>query len=114
MRFQLLKPWRRNAALRPLQSRHRSRRRPDRRALGDESARQAPLARTLGCRDQRLVDDVALGVAAADADRLVAHREDRFDGAHVIAASEGENAVDETPADLRRDLPIVAGAEALV
>src|SRR5271155_4189674 len=90
-----------NAKLRP---------RPWRRsaALGQERARQAPLSGTFCACDQRQIDDVPLGVAAPDADRIMADGEDRFDRLRVVAASKSERAVDEATADLGRHLPIVA------
>jgi len=100
--------------LRPLERGKRARGRSDAGALGEQRPRQAPLARPFGRRDQRQVDDVALGVAAADPDRLVANRQDRFDRLGIIAVGEGERAVDEAPADLGRHLPIVAGAQAFI
>ena len=56
------------AALRPLERGKRARGRPDAGALGEQRPREAPLARPFGRRDQRQVDDVALGMAAADPD----------------------------------------------
>ena len=60
---------------RPLVRRPCPRGRPLGNALGEEGARQAPLSAALGGGDQRQVDDVALGVAAADADGVVADRQ---------------------------------------
>ena len=51
-------------------------------------------------------DDVALGVAAADADSLIAQRQDRLDGGGVVPLRERDRAVDQPSADRDRDLPL--------
>jgi hypothetical protein len=50
------------------------RRRPDRDSLGEEIARETGLAGAFRGGNERLGQDVALGVAAADADSLIAQR----------------------------------------
>ena len=57
--------WRKRLTLRP-----RLRRRSA--AFTKERLRQATLARAFGRGDQRQIDDVALGVAAADSGRVIA------------------------------------------
>src|SRR6516225_12202585 len=94
-----------------LAPRYRTRRRADIRALGEQRPGQAPLTRAFRRLNQGQIDDVALGVASADPNRLVTHWQDRLDRPGGVAAREGERAVDEPPADLDRHLPIVARAQ---
>src|SRR5580704_4861717 len=90
----------------------RQRGRPDGYPLGEQRTGEAPLAESLCGGDQGLVHNVALGMAAADSESVVAHGQDRLDRAAIVVIGEGERAVDERAADLGRHLPVVADAVA--
>ena len=63
------------------------------------------MSRSLGGRNQGLVDDVPLGVAAADAERPIADGQDRLDRAPIVAVGEGERSLDQRAADLGHYAP---------
>ena len=65
---------RRCHAPRPFMSGPHPRRRPDRDSLGEEIARETDLPGAFRGGDEGLGHDVALGVAAANADGLIAQR----------------------------------------
>ena len=71
-------------------------------------ARQTPLSRAFRRGDQRQIDNIALCVAAADPGRVIADRQDRFDGALVVIGRESKHAIDEAPANFGSHLPVLA------
>ena len=70
------------------------------------------LARTLGGDDQRLVDQVTLGVAAAEQLRLIADAPQPIDAARMVALDEGFDRLDSRSADQGGEACVVASAPA--
>ena len=75
---------------------------------------EGAVSRTLRGGEKGPVDDLALGVAAADAEGLEPHRKNGVDRPSPVVLRIGDHAVDETPADLGRDQTVVARALPLV
>lgn len=69
-------------------------------------------ARTLGGDDQRLVDQVTLGVAAAEQLRLIADAPQPLDAARMVALDEGFDRRDSRSADLGGEACVVVSAPA--
>jgi hypothetical protein len=84
--------------------------RAHREALGEQRARETIAPRSLRRGDERLGDEIALRMTAADPDCLEADRRYLLDGAPVVSFRKGEEAVDQPPADIRGDGAIVAAS----
>src|SRR5471030_185396 len=82
--------------------------------FGKERAGQVELARAFGRRNQCLRNEIPLGVAAADAYRVITHGLEEFDRAGIGACGESEYAVDQATANVGGDGVVVPPAVARV
>src|SRR5271170_5602571 len=82
--------------------------------FGEQSAGEVRFSRSLGGGDQRLRDEIALRVAAADANDLVANGKNEVDDAAIFSLGEGQCGLDDAPADIDSDIAIVARSVFLV
>src|SRR6478736_3680252 len=79
-------------------------------AFGGEPGRGSQVTPAQGGFHQREIDDVALGVAAAEPVRQSPHRPDPTYGFAIVAIAERLDGEGQRPTDLARELHIAAAA----
>src|SRR5882724_8650202 len=83
---------------------------PDRLPLGGECGRKRRLSVAQRCLDQREIDKVALGMAAAEPLRHIAHRAQALHTLGVAGVAERLEGEHDRPADFAREGRVVAGS----